>query len=181
MRTIFAAIILTFAALPVFAEKTPVTLELGAQLADVMRMRDMVDAVIKQCSDPQGSSFDAQAAFTSSPGSFGGISPQSSYWQEVEAIYAEYRRGACAYLTADGFLAYYAGVLAEKNSEEDLRIALQFYSSPAGKRFRDSLVFASVAFQDYTGESIRQATASAAENYQSSMRAVIRKYKKDPR
>jgi hypothetical protein len=183
MRTRLVAITIAvvIAAVPAHAEKTPATLQLGAQLSELMRVRTMVDAILKQCNDPEGSSADAKSSFTSSPGSFGGISPQSAYWPEVEAIYTDYRSGMCTYLTVDGFLAYYAGVLAEKNSEEDLRAALRFYSSSAGKRFRESVVFASVAFQDYASESMKRSTTEATEKYQTAMRSIIRRYKKDPR
>jgi hypothetical protein len=180
-RTLLIALGFVLLTLPAAAEKTAATLELSTQLTKLMQMRTMVDAMLKQCSDPQGSSFDANTAFTSSPGSFGGVSPQSAYWPEVEAIYADYRAGACAYLTADGFMAYYAGILAEKNTEEDLRAALRFYSSSAGKRFQDSMVAASVAFQEYANDSVKRATTDANEKYQAAMRSLIRKYKREPR
>jgi hypothetical protein len=141
----------------------------------------MVDAVVKQCNEPDGSSTEAKTLFTSNPGSFGGISPQSVYWPEVESIYVEYRSGTCTYLNVDSFLAYYAGVLSNKNTEEDLRAALRFYSSPAGKRFQESIVFASVAFQEYASESIKKSVKEANEKYQMAMRDLIRKYKKEPR
>ena len=181
MRNLLVSIAISIAAVPAFAEKTPATLQLSAQLSELMRVRTMVDAVLKQCNDPESSSADARSSFTSSPGSFGGISPQSAYWPEVEAIYTDYRNGMCTYLTVDGFLAYYAGVLAERNSEEDLRAALLFYSSSAGKRFQDSVVMASVAFQDYASDSMKRSTTEATEKYQGAMRAIIRKYKKEPR
>jgi hypothetical protein len=180
-RTLLVALGFALAALPAVAEKTPATLQLSAQLTELMRVRAMVDAMLKQCSDPEGSSFDAKTAFTSSPGSFGGVSPQSAYWPEVEAIYSAYRVDTCAYLTADGFMTYYAGVLAEKNTEEDLRTALRFYSSPGGKRFQDSVVVASVAFQDYANDSMKKAATDANEKYQAAMRVLIRKYKREPR
>lgn len=180
-RTLLFALGFLLVTLPAAAEKTPATVELSAQLTELMRVRAMVDATLKQCSDPEGSSSDARNAFTSSPGSFGGVSPQSAYWPEVEAIYADYRASACAYLTVDGFMTYYAGILAEKNTEEDLRAALRFYSSSAGKRFQDSIVAASVAFQEYANGSMKKTAADATEKYQAAVRALIRKYKKEPR
>lgn len=178
--TLLFALGFALAALPAAAEKTPATLELSTQLTELLRVRAMVDAMLKQCSDPEGSSFDARTAFASSPGSFGGVSPQSTYWPEVEAIYADYRIGTCAFLTVDNFMTYYAGVLAENNTEEDLRIVLRFYSSSVGKRFQDSQVVASVAFQEYANDSMKKATTQASEKYMVAMRAIIRKYKKDP-
>ena len=181
MRALLLSVAFSLAALPAFAEKTPATLQLSAQLTELMRVRAMVDAVLKQCNDPDGSSADAKTSFTSSPGNFGGISPQSAYWPEIEAIYADYRNGMCTYLTVEGFLAYYAGVLSERNTEEDLRAALQFYSSTAGRRFQDSIVVASVAFQEYAGDAMKKSAAEANEKYQVAIRAVIRRYKKEPR
>lgn len=181
MRTLLISALLAIAALPAAAEKTPATLALSAQLTESMGVRTMVDAMLKQCSDPEGSSFDAKTAFTTSPGSFGGLSPQSAYWSEVEAVYADYRAGTCAFLTVEGFMTYYAGVLADKNTEEDLQAALRFYASPAGKRFQDSVVIASVAFQDFASDSVKKATTDASERYQAAMRVLIRKYKREPR
>lgn len=172
---------LTFSALPVAAEKTPATLKLSAQVAELMQMRVAVENVLKQCSNPAGSSFDAKTAFNSSPGSFGGVSPQSSYWPEVEAIYADYAKGVCAYLTADGFMAYYVGVLAEKNTEQDLRLAAEFYSSPAGKRFQQSVLIANVDFQAYANDSMKKASKEATEKFHVAMRGLMRKYKSEQR
>lgn len=177
MRTFLVAILFALVAFPAFAEKVPA----AVQLAELMHVRAMVDAVVKQCNKPEGSSSEAKTSFTSNPGSFGGISPQSAYWPEVEAIFVEFRSGTCSYLNVDGFLAYYAGILADKNTEEDLQTALRFYSSPAGKRFQESIVFASVAFQEYAGESIKKSTIEANEKYRMAMRDLIRKYKKEPR
>lgn len=163
------------------AQSLDTRLQLSERLVELMQVRTMFDAYLQQCSKPEGSPFDPKIEFRADPGSFGGISPQSSYWPEVEAIYGRFRSTACAYVTADKFAAYYAQQLAQRSSEEDLRAALAYLSSPAGRRMQDAQVQVNESFQRFAQELLLQAYGVAREQFQADLRVLLRKYQKEPR
>jgi hypothetical protein len=124
------------------AQSSPAKLALAKELTALLQFDSMFDAYLTQCSQPKDSSFDPKAEFRSSPGSFGGVSPQSAYWPEVEAIYGRFRTTACAYATPEKFADYFSEQFAERISEDDLRTSLTFYSSPAGRRLQGATIAA---------------------------------------
>jgi hypothetical protein len=155
--------------------------QLSDQLVELMKVRTMIDASLQQCNQSSGSRFDPKVEFRSSPGSFGGISPQSSYWPEVEAIYGRYRATACAYVTPDKLASHYSQLLAQRSSEEDLRAAVAYFSSPAGRRMQDVAVQINESFQKFSQELMLQAYEMAREQFQVEFRVLLRQYQKEPR
>lgn len=154
---------------------------LASQLVELMQVRVMFDAYLKQCDEPAGSSFDPKSEFKAAPASFGGISPQSAYWPEVEAIYSRFRVKACAFATADKFSAYFADQIAKETSETDLRAAIAFYSSPTGKRLQATWLKVNASFQKFSAELMGQAYELARDDYLTEIRELIRRYRAEPK
>ena len=163
------------------AQSVDARVKLSGKLVELMQIRPMFDAYLKQCNEPEGSPFDPKIEFKASPGSFGGVSPQSAYWPEVEAIYSRFRATACAYATADKFAAHYSQELAQRSSEADLQAAIAYFSSPAGKRMQDVAVQVNESFQKFAQELMLQAYGTAREEYEADIRLLLRKYKREPR
>lgn len=163
------------------AQALETRLLLSNKLVELMQVRTMFDAYLKQCNEPEGSPFDPRIEFKANPGSFGGVSPQSAYWPEVEAIYGRFRATACAYATTDKFATHYAQQLAQRSSEEDLQAAIAYFSSPAGRRMQAAAVQVNESFQKFAQELMLQAYSVAREQFQTDIRVLLRNYQKDPR
>jgi hypothetical protein len=156
-------------------------LKLSNELSELMQVRTMFEASIKHCKEPEGSSFDPKTEFSANPGSFGGVSPQSAYWPEVEAIYTRLLATSCAYATTDKFAAYYSQQIAQRSTEEDLQAAIAYLSSPAGRRLQSASVQVNESYQKFAQQLMAQSYGSAREQYQIDIRALLRKYQKEPR
>src|SRR4030095_12910157 len=118
---------------------------------------------------------DPNVEFNTNPGTFGGLSPQSAYWPEVEAIYERFRATACAYATAEKFERYIGEQFAGQISEADLRAAIAFYESPEGKRLHKASVRVNDSFQAFAQSLIAQAYDVAREDYRVAMRGLLQK------
>lgn len=163
------------------AQPSPPQLALGLRLAELLHEREMFSAYLKQCVEPKGSPFDPDAEFSANPSTFGGLSPQSAYWPEVEIIYDHFRATACAYATAEKFEHFIAEQFAAQIAEADLRAAISFYESPAGQRLSRASVRVNESFQAYAQLLLVQAYDVARAEYISAMRSLLRKYKNEPR
>lgn len=163
------------------AQSLEARLRLSGKLVDLMQIRTIFDAYLKQCNETEGSPFDPTIEFKANPSSFGGVSPQSAYWPEVEAIYGRFRATSCAYATTDKFAAHYAQQLAQRSSEEDLQAAIIYFSSPAGQRMQAVAVQVNESFQKFAQELMLEANGVAREQYQADIRVLLRKYQKAPR
>lgn len=182
MRKLPFLFFVTLVPVVAMAEPTPSQLKLGQELASLLKTQSMFEAYLKHCSATSGAyAFDPKSAFKDDPGSFGGVSPQSSYWPEVEELYRAYQKEVCAYLTPEGFQSFYAQKYAEHTSEADLQAAVAFYSSLAGRRLQQSSVLINEAFQIHANELLGSAYRTAYKKMNADLRALIRKYQHDPK
>lgn len=182
MYKLLISLLLALASSSAISEPTTTQLQLGRELANLMRVQAMFDSYLQQCTASSGAAaFDPKTAFSADPGSFGGLSPQSTYWPEVEAIYRAYQKETCAYITSEAFLSFYATKYAESTSETDLRTAIAFYSSPVGKRLQESSVRVNDAFQVYANERLGAAYRTAYKRVHVDLRELMRKYQREPK
>ena len=168
-------------ALQAYAQPTPEKLVLAQQLVQLLKVSDSFAAYLKECANSEGSSFDPKTEFRSNPGTFGGVSPQSAYWSEVEAIYARFQTTACAYATPEKFARFYVEQFADRMTEEDMRASIAFNSSPAGLRLQSAVLATNNEFQPFANKLMLKAFELARVQFQQEMRAVLSKYKKEPR
>ena len=151
------------------------------QLARLLQLDRLFQAYLSACESPENTPFDPRLAFKSDPGGFGGISPQSAYWPDVEKIYATYRATACAYATSEKYSQYFVEQYARRLSLEDLNAAIAFYSSPVGKRFQEAVVSADRDFQQYANQLMLEAYEIANAQYQRDIRDLQRRYRANPK
>lgn len=155
--------------------------ELAAHLTKLLRFEGMFETYLKACTRPEGSPFDPKPEFESNPGGFGGISPQSAYWPEIEAIYTRFRNKTCAYATPEKFAAFFSERFAERLSAEDLHAAIAFHSSPVGRRIADATYGADQEFQSFANALMLESYEVARGDFQRDIRALLRKYKAEPK
>jgi hypothetical protein len=164
-----------------YAQFTPKKIALAEQFVKLLQLNHLHDDYLKECSKPDDSVHMAAEAYREHPESFDGLSPQSSYWGEVETVYSHYRLNTCGYITSEKVAQFFTQQSAERLSEEDLRASIAFYSSPAGLRLVASDVAANRAFQVYANELMRKAAEEAEDRYQREIAEVVFKFHADPK
>lgn len=163
------------------AQSTPRKLELATELMKVLRIEESFGAYLQECSKAEGSPYDPKIEFRANPGIFGGISPQSVYWPEVEAIYKRFQAASCAYSTPEKFSRFYVQHFAEHVSEEDLRASIAFQSSATGQRLQDAVLSANAGFQKFATQLMSEVYELGRAQFQTDVRALQHMYKTDPR
>lgn len=109
---------------------------------------------------------------------FGGISPQSIYWPEIEEINYQYRLATCP--ISKTLVQGYADLLARDLTTADLDAAVAFYSSPLGQRMLAGMAKSGKEFSALSRiPSPQQDAADVA--YRTGLRELMAKYKSDPR
>jgi hypothetical protein len=180
MRKLVRAVILLLPSLAL-ADPSAKQIALSEKLVELIQVRQMFATYQKECDSPENTSFDPTVAFRDDPGSFKGLSPQSTYWPEVVAIYGRFRETACAYASQEKFTNFFVDQYAEKLSEGELEAAIQFYSSPVGRRIQSAALDINGAFSGYANKVMGDAYELARARFQAEIHEVIVKYRKEPR
>lgn len=133
MRNLLA-VVLILCCLPAVADDTVERGVLAKQLTELLEVEALYASLGKQCTPkPAEFSDSLLKTYGEMPDQFGGISPKSAYWAEVESIYREYFEQACATAGLEKLSVVYVAAYAQTMALADLRAAVVFYSSPAGK------------------------------------------------
>ena len=153
--------------------------KLAAELSTVLGTEEMFAAYLHACT-ASNVGYDPKDEFRANPAYFGGISPQSSYWPEVETVYRNYQRQVCGYITAADFRKFYADHFASALSAEELRAAIQFYSTVGGKKLRATNLLANEAFQQYAQSKLGALYKKSAFEGRADIAKIVQRYKKNP-
>jgi hypothetical protein len=179
MRYLVAAL-LVFITFPVSADPSAERLKLSGELAELMQVRKTLEGSTKECEQSK-SSYDARTDFKADQKRFGGITPESAYWPEIEAMYRRYWTAMCNYLSVDKLFSIYVGQIAATTSNDDLRAAIKWWSSPAGRRMQQASFNGNMAIQKYAITEMGPSFRSASQQYMTELDALIAKFKKEPR
>jgi len=109
------------------------------------------------------------------PEYFGGITPWSKYWPDVEMIYGEYIKSACVYLDEEKVLAKFISVYDKEMSDEALDGIIEFYESAAGKEYLKAISHGKERMQKYYAEAATPVFEKAMKKYTEELGALIRK------
>jgi len=154
--------------------------ELAVELADLIQVRRVAAEYISRCG-AEGAYLDPKRIFAAEPGYFGGISPQSAYWPEVVELYRRYQSTVCSAVTADEYVRVFAGQYAEKLSEGELEATVSFFSSAAGRRYVSVSSEANLAMLTYMTKEMTSGMERAFKEAQQEVRAIVLRYRKDPK
>lgn len=159
-KTLIASLVI-FSCSCVYAQEAE-KLELSRRIVSLLNLERQFDAQIAACAAvPENSTLNPNFEFRRNPAHFGGVSPQSKYWSEVEAAYAKYRQTVCGYMTRSEFIEYSAKSYAERTTLEQLRAAVKFYESADGGAFLKANAAVGVAMQYELVARMRDASARA--------------------
>jgi len=170
-----ASISLGFA--PAYAED-PEAITLSRQLVRLLRYEQQMDQYRKLCAGT-AKTVPPESLVKDSPGKYYGIQPNDRYWPDVVQAYEEYFRDICAKPTLQEFLDSMADVYATKVSVADLRAAVAFYSTEAGKRLVDGHKMTADAIYDITRRAYAAEVPIASRKFDEKLEAIARKAKAD--
>ena len=140
----------------------------------------MYQRFFEECSSKATAVDMAAVAYREHPEAFGGLSPASNYWREVEAIYSRYHVAICGNVSAGSLAQLFSSRYATQMSINDLRAAIAFYSSPVGQHLSKLDFQANGDVQDKL-EALQHVSRTAAEDqYQRDITALIKKFQSDP-
>jgi len=180
LRLLLLCISLTVSA-AACAEATPEKMALAKELVRLLQFDQVQADYLTECAKPATSSSAAAIAYRQHPEAFGGLSPKSAYWSEVETVYTHYREKTCEYATSEGIANFFAEKFAERASVDDLRASIAFNSSPVGQRILAIEVSANRDFQKYANELVLKATEEAEYQYQKEIAVLVQKFRTAPR
>lgn len=177
MRVVLALFLIAISAFAQAADPTPPE--------PVVRLVRMMMQFVSEDGSPLGCDAN-RAAFGEElrgkylvrPTTFGGISPQSAYWPEMEELHYQYHVATCADSVA--MQASFALALARVVSVADAEAAVAFYSSPAGKNVMSGMRIAGKDMSKH-GALTSEVRKAADDAYTSGYRELLAKYKREPK
>ncbi len=155
--------------------------QLGASLMALWELDKLFDAYQKECSSPTTRIYDPTTVFATDPASFGGLTPQSAYWPEVQSAYKKYEERMCQYASREDFASIYSDELTRDLSTAELHDAINFYASPLGKKLISGNARANDVFQREASQRMAKLYRSAYAATASDLAEIVRKYKANPR
>lgn len=176
-----ALALLCLAAVHACAGDTAPKVDLARKVVAAMQSERMFQDAFDQCMEKHtGGPLDPESVWRADPKAFGGLAPGTKYWPEVEALYDRYRSEYCRSVKPDGLVELVVQRMAERTSEDDLRAALAFYSSDAGKRLQESGLVTYHEIQAHIRQAGRENTAGEQLAFRRDLEAIVRKSLADP-
>lgn len=163
------------------AQTTDERKSLAMELVTLIDYRAMFNDAIQACADASSYKADALATFQADPRSFGGVSPQSAYWPEAESIFARYRAKMCEYLSPEEMAKFMADQYANQMSGPELKAAIAFMSTPAGRKYQQGSLYASKQLQAFAQKRMQELQLRAYEVVSSDLEKLAQKYREQPK
>ena len=176
----FAALCCLILCSAVCADTTSDKRVLSQQLTKLLRVEEAFKGYVEGCSSATMAADAAAVSYREHPETFGGMSPDSVYWPEVEKIYLRYQTAVCSDVTVESITTFSSKQYAAQMSESDLRAAIKFYSTPVGQLIVQSELRINSALQDQARETMRAARVNAEDQYQRDISVLIKKFQHDP-
>lgn len=180
MRLIFASIAFSVATVAHAAEPSPKP-DPAKQLAQlVLRSQEGEAAAKENACPPDRTAFSEKMKrdYMNMSMSFGGISPQSYYWPEIEELFYQFRSAQCPNLKSP--VDTFAESVSKEMSKAEIDAAIAFYGSAEGKRVLAGVAKAQQAVQGAMMQRSAQGDAASVA-YREGLRDLIARYKADPR
>jgi hypothetical protein len=180
MKHIVAAMFLCVLMGVVSAQPAADKSKLAAELSAALGIEEMFAAYLRACL-ASNAVYDPKEVFRTNPSYFGGVSPKSAYWPEVESVFRNYQKQICSYVTAADFSKFYADHFASALSKAELQSAIRFYSTAGGKKLRAVNLVANDDFQKYAQSKWGTLTKQSGAEADGEVSKIAQKYKRDPK
>lgn len=179
MRALLA-LILALSSCATLAGEDP-KLAAAQRLVELLQIDEIYEDAQRACSDAANAAASAGAAYAANPQVFGGLSPRSAYWPEVESLYRRYRLDACSGSTAESAKQIYARIFAQRLSRQELEAAAAHMATPEGQAMQAASREAARVLSIQQAVAQEEATAAATRRFRDGMRALTARYKAAPR
>jgi hypothetical protein len=164
-----------------FADERADKMAAANQLVELLQIGKLVARQAADCvPKAEDRAARAKSAYEKDPKPFGGITPQSQHWQEVEHLYERFYVETCLYLQPDIAKNAYASALAEGVSLPALEAAIRFYSSPDGQLYASESTKAMAEYCSDVQLQVQAMRTLAQTNYRNGLRKLTERYKADP-
>ncbi len=152
---------------------------LARRLIDLTHFDEQFKELDKACHEDPGAA--AKKAYMRAPAQFGGISPQSAYWPEVELAFATFFGASCGMVTPSAASDVFVHVYTEALSLADLKLIVDFYTSPAGHKLLAAQPLMSKAMAAQLDALTKPITTQASAHYAETLAILTAKYRAEPR
>jgi hypothetical protein len=178
----FLALLLAASCGLCFADERAEKMAAANELVELLHMGDMLATQSLDCVPKMAEVAEqARSLYKENPDKFGGITPQSKYWDDFERIYAKYSVESCFYIQPELVKHAYARALADRVSLRAIQAAVRFYSSPEGRVFASEALGASEKYCAEMKQDEEALHSLAQTNYNLALRKLIERYKADPK
>ena len=150
---------------------------LARQLASLQNLQESFETYVAECLT-RDTINDPAREYRSDPASFGGISPGSDLWPQVERIYARYRERMCRYMTKEEYESFMASEYERHMSQAELRAAIAFFSSAEGRRFQLAGLGANRAFQARAQQALSASYTAARADAERELASLVEAHRK---
>lgn len=108
--------------------------KLASEYVEIAGLRGVYDESAARCAKPASAlESDLLSLAVKHPAQFEGISQGTPYWQEALDIYAQYINTHCTSISGKKLQPLFVAAYAQEMTEEQLKTAIAFYATPAGK------------------------------------------------
>lgn len=157
------------------------TLAAARRLVDMLQIDAIYQDALGACGDATDAASSARQSDEANPRAFGGMSPRSAYWPEVEDLYRRYRMEACGATTARIAKEIYVKVFAQRLPREELERAAAQMATPESRALQAASREAARMLSVHQATEQELATAAAALRFREKMLELSARYKADPR
>lgn len=182
LRPALLVIALAGASMSIWAdEQLSSKAKLSVRLATLLDQGGTWQRFQAECMLPTGTLFDPDVIYRSQPSYFGGISPKSVYWPRIRQIYRGYQSSVCTAISPSVVDDTVALQLNSALSEDDIRVAIAFYSTDAGRRISQASGQANDQVRKVLSDAVRQLSSTAYVSTTKALTGIAQEFQKNPR
>lgn len=179
MRVLLGIGLASFCCLAAAADTSHVAA--ARRLVDLIGIEQMYGDVDAACRANISRPLDAREAYAANPEAFGGVSPRSAYWVEVERLFQAYGQDACGVSDIDAIKDIYVQVFSNRLSIAELETVTAAQLTPEGRKTKLAMLEAARLMIRHQLAQQQKNVEKAHERYEQGVQAVAAKYKAVPR
>lgn len=149
---------------------------LASELVKLHELPKVFDNLISSCLD--SNTMSALQIYDSNPKYYGGMTPQSKYWPEMEEVTENYWHDVCHYSNFDGMTEIYITHFQNEFTDSELIELIDFYSSRIGQKMINVGMAASFKLQESSQSAMNNQMTQASKNYLEKIQKIIDKNRK---
>lgn len=146
---------------------------LALELAQAHQYPKMFDNFINSCLRTKKMS--AYDLYEANPKYFGGLSPNSKYWSEIEKVTNQYWQDVCQYMSEGEMTDIFIDHYQKEFTDSELIELIDFYSSELGQKIANTNLKANFDFQDFAYSAMSKKSGEAGKLFLEKLQVIIDK------